>query len=145
MFVPEFAWSLDPKLAGTLPVGDFAVSRLLLTNDVNYPWLVLVPRRPAVVELIDLQANEQTQLLAEVDATARALKAITGCDKLNIAMLGNQVSQFPVHVIARFRDDAAWPLPVWGAVPPLPYQAAERDRLVSSLRQRLDIAPDTGH
>ncbi len=61
-------WSLDPQLAaGTVPVGYLALSRLLLTNDVNYPWLVLAPRRPAVVELIDLEGNEQTQLLAEVD------------------------------------------------------------------------------
>ncbi len=69
------AWSLHRKLAeDTVPVGDLALTRVLLANDANYPWLILVPRRPALIELIDLEENEQVQLLGEVAAAARALK-----------------------------------------------------------------------
>ncbi len=114
-------WSLHPQLvADTVSVGDLPLSRTLLANDANYPWLILVPRRPGLVELIDLEENAQIQLLGEVAAAARALKSITECEKLNIAALGNQVAQLHVHVIARRHSDAAWPKPVWGAAPPPP-------------------------
>src|SRR6202008_4062698 len=113
-------WSLHPQFAqDTVPVGDLPLTRVLLTNDANYPWLILVPRLPGLVELIDMEENAQVQLLGEVAAAARALKAVTECDKLNIAALGNLVSQLHVHVIARRRADAAWPKPVWGVNPPV--------------------------
>ena len=105
-------WSLDPQLArDTLAIGDLALSRLLLMNDANYPWLILVPRRPGLSEIIDL-GPEETQLMTEISQVARALKAVTACDKLNVAALGNLVPQLHVHIIARRTSDAAWPRPV---------------------------------
>jgi diadenosine tetraphosphate (Ap4A) HIT family hydrolase len=135
-------WSLHPQLAqDTVPVGDLALSRVLLANDANFPWLILVPRRPGLVELIDLEENAQIQLLGEIAAAARALKSITECEKLNIAALGNQVPQLHVHVIARRHSDAAWPKPVWGAAAPAAYIPAVRDGLIGALRRALQIAP----
>ena len=134
------SFTLHPQLAqDTVAVGDLALSRVLLANDANYPWLILVPRRPALVELIDLADNEQVQLLGEIAAAARALKAITECEKLNIAALGNQVAQLHVHVIARRHSDAAWPKPVWGAAPPRAYDEPVVRGLLAALRQRLAI------
>ena len=136
----ESTWSLDPQLAAdTVPLGDLALARVLLANDANYPWLILVPRRPGLVELTDLEANEQMQLLAEIDTAARALRAATRCDKLNIAALGNRVAQLHVHVIARFHGDAAWPKPVWGAVPSIAYEPAKREALAAAIRGHLKI------
>jgi diadenosine tetraphosphate (Ap4A) HIT family hydrolase len=136
----ESTWSLHPQLArDTVPVGDLALSRVLLANDANYPWLILVPRHPGLVELIDLEANAQVQLMAEIDAAARALKAAAPCDKLNVAALGNQVAQLHVHVIARRRSDAAWPKPVWGAAPPASYETAAREALIGTLRRGLHL------
>jgi diadenosine tetraphosphate (Ap4A) HIT family hydrolase len=131
-------WSLHPQLAhDTVPVGDLPLARALLTNDANYPWLILVPRLPGLVELIDLEENAQVQLLGEIAATARVLKSITQCDKLNIAALGNQVPQLHVHVIARRHTDAAWPRPVWGVQPPLPYEQAKLRAFREALRRSL--------
>jgi diadenosine tetraphosphate (Ap4A) HIT family hydrolase len=139
------AWSLHPQLAtDTVPVGDLALSRVLLTNDANFPWLILVPRRGGLVELIDLDDAAQVQLLGEVATAARVLKSITECEKLNIAALGNQVSQLHVHVIARRHSDAAWPKPVWGAAPPAAYNPAIRDGLIGALRRGLQIGPVSG-
>jgi diadenosine tetraphosphate (Ap4A) HIT family hydrolase len=136
-------WSLHPQLAqDTVPVGDLALSRVLLANDANFPWAILVPRLPGLVELIDLEENAQIQLLGEIAAAARTLKSITECEKLNIAALGNQVPQLHVHVIARRHSDAAWPKPVWGAAAPAAYIPAVRDGLVGALRRALQIAPD---
>ena len=132
------AWSLHPQLAqDTVPVGDLRLARVLLTKDANYPWLILVPRLPGLVELIDLKENAQVQLLGEIAATARALKSVTQCDKLNIAALGNQVPQLHVHIIARRHSDAAWPKPVWGVRPPLSYEQAKLRAFLESLRQSL--------
>ncbi len=136
--MPDTTFSLHPQLAAdTVPVGDLALSRVLLANDANYPWLILVPRRPGITELIDLNDNDRTQVNAEIDAAARALKAITACDKLNVAALGNVVAQLHIHVIGRRRDDKAWPKPVWGAAAATTYDPATRDALIAALKRAL--------
>jgi len=136
----ESAWTLHPQLAAdTIAVGDLALARLLLANDANYPWLILVPRMAGISELTDLDPNEQVQLLGEIDAAAKALKSVTEYDKLNVAALGNMVAQLHVHVIGRRHSDAAWPKPVWGAAPPAPYNTAVRDGLIRALRRALKL------
>jgi diadenosine tetraphosphate (Ap4A) HIT family hydrolase len=130
--------SLHPQLVlDTVPVGDLPLTRVLLASDANYPWLILVPRLPGLVELIDLEETAQVQLIGEIAAAAHALKTLTACDKLNIATLGNQVPQLHVHVIARRRTDAAWPKPVRGVKPPLAYAEDQQAALLNSLRQQL--------
>ena len=84
-----------------------------------------MPRRPDIVEIIDLGEVEQAQLMTEISRVARALKDVTKCEKLNIAALGNLVPQLHVHVIARRSSDVAWPRPVWGAAPPLAHDPEE--------------------
>jgi diadenosine tetraphosphate (Ap4A) HIT family hydrolase len=136
-------WSLDRQLArDTVPVGDLALSRVLLANDTNYPWLILVPRQTGLTEIIDLTNNDQIRLLGEIAAAARTLKSVTECEKLNIAALGNVVAQLHVHVIARRHNDAAWPKPVWGVAPPLAYEPAVRNELIGVLRRGLQIGSD---
>lgn len=133
-------WELHPQLAcDTIPLGDLSLSRVLISKDANYPWLLLVPRRPNIVEITDLDAAEQAQLMVDIDRVARALKTVTGCDKLNIATLGNVVPQLHVHIIARRTTDKAWPKPVWGQVPLLAYEAAELDTFIAALRPQLGI------
>ncbi len=133
-------WSLHPRLAqDTMCIGDLPLSRLLLSNDANYPWLLLVPRRVGASEIIDLSSAEQARLMTEIALVSRALKAVTACDKLNVAAIGNVVSQLHVHVVARWRDDAAWPKPVWGAAPARAYDPGERERFVAAVRRKLGI------
>jgi diadenosine tetraphosphate (Ap4A) HIT family hydrolase len=135
---PVSSWSLHPQLEGdTCTVGDLALSRLLLANDANYPWLLLVPRCAGASEIIDLSESDQIRLIAEIAAVSRALKAVVPCDKLNVAALGNVVPQLHVHVIARCRSDPAWPKPVWGAAPARDYDPPARERLLAALRREL--------
>jgi diadenosine tetraphosphate (Ap4A) HIT family hydrolase len=131
-------WTLHPQLAAeTAKLGDLPLSRVLLMNDANYPWLILVPRKAGITELIDLDDAEQTQLMREVTQTARTLREVTACHKLNIAALGNMVPQLHVHVIARFRDDPAWPKPVWGVAPAKAYAEDAQQRFMISLREAI--------
>jgi diadenosine tetraphosphate (Ap4A) HIT family hydrolase len=132
------SWTLHPQLGGdTCAVGDLPLSRLLLANDANYPWLLLVPRRWGASEIIDLCEPDQIQLAAEIAGVSRALKAVASCDKLNVAALGNVVPQLHIHVIARQRGDPAWPKPVWGAVAARDYDPPAREELVAALRREL--------
>jgi diadenosine tetraphosphate (Ap4A) HIT family hydrolase len=131
-------WSLHPQLASdATAVGDLPLARTLLMNDANYPWLVLVPRQADIVEIIDLDDDQQMQLMSEITLLARVLRDVTGCHKLNIAAIGNVVPQLHVHIVARRRDDAAWPKPVWGAVPARAYEPQERARLIAAIRREV--------
>jgi diadenosine tetraphosphate (Ap4A) HIT family hydrolase len=136
--MPESAWSLHPQLErDTIDIGDLPLSKVLVIKDANYPWLLLVPRCEGAAEIIDLSEIEQAQLMTEICRVARALKDITKCDKLNVAALGNAVPQLHVHIIARRHGDAAWPRPVWGAVPPLTHDADEVQGFISALRRKI--------
>lgn len=136
-------WSLHPRLAAdTVTVGDFALSRLLLAHDANYPWTILVPRRAGIREIHELSEADQQQLLRESMLLSRALVAAFAPAKLNIAALGNVVPQLHVHHIARYATDPAWPAPVWGQVPAIAYDEAARQARIQTLRERLGKALD---
>ena len=110
------AFELDSRLASdTYDIGTLALSRVLMMNDARFPWLILVPERADMAEIIDLAPQDRTALLDEIAAASEALKKLFNPDKLNIGALGNRVRQLHVHVVARFQSDAAWPGPVWGA------------------------------
>ena len=138
-------WSLHPQLArDAVAIGDLALSRVLVANDANWPWLLLVPRREGVCEIIDLDEAEQAQLITEIAHAGRALKEVTACDKLNVAALGNVVPQLHVHVIARRSGDAGWPKPIWGAAPPIPHEPRELERFIAAIRRKLWVAGAEG-
>ena len=133
-------WALHPQLErDTASLGDLPLSRVLLVNDANYPWLILVPRRPDITEVIDLAETEQAQLMTEIARVARELRDLTACHKLNIAALGNAVPQLHVHIIARFRHDAAWPKPIWGVAPTRRYESKALADFAASLRGKIAL------
>jgi diadenosine tetraphosphate (Ap4A) HIT family hydrolase len=137
----ESGWSLHPRLRDeTVPVCDLALSRLLVMNDADFPWLILVPRRTGVSEIIDLGA-EQSLLMDEVSLVSRALKEVTQCDKLNVAAIGNVVSQLHIHIVARRKDDALWPKPVWGAATGRAWEAVPLGRFVAAINDRVRRPP----
>jgi len=115
-------WHLHPQLADdTHPVAHLDLCELRLMDDANHPWLILVPRVADAVEWIDLDEAAQARLNAEINLSCRALQQAFHPHKLNVAALGNMVSQLHIHVIARFENDIAWPRPVWGTATAKPY------------------------
>lgn len=131
----DAGFELDARLAAdTAVVADWKLCRVLLMDDARFPWLILVPRKPGLVELIDLDGNERLELTRETDRAMRLLRAAAPCDKLNAGALGNIVRQLHMHVVARRVGDAAWPGPVWGAGVPQRYEPAARNALVERLR-----------
>ena len=133
---------LHPRLmADTAVIVDWSLSRVLLMNDKRFPWVVLVPRRPNVVEFFDLDATSRTTLTNEIARAGERLKgwasAHGGADKINVGIIGNMVPQLHVHVVARKRGDAVWPGTVWGAGQAEHYGAAQLMRIVGEIRDAL--------
>jgi diadenosine tetraphosphate (Ap4A) HIT family hydrolase len=125
------SFALHPRLAAdTQLVCDWEFSRVLLMEDARYFWLVLVPRKEAATEITDLSASERAMLMEEA-ARAGAILKQDGAEKLNIGALGNLVPQLHLHVVGRKPGDPAWPGPVWGHSPAVPYEPAEKARRIA--------------
>lgn len=131
-------FTLDPTLsADTTEIRRLGLCRALLMNDATYPWLILVPEREGLRDLHDLDMADHATLMAEITRASNALQTLFNPDKINVAALGNVVEQLHVHIIARLKNDRAWPAPVWGAVPPVPYAPDTLEERVSRLRSEL--------
>lgn len=124
----------DQLRRDTLPVCRMKLSLVQLMNDSQYPWLVLVPTAENLVEIADLSEKQRKQLINEIAQAERVLQHVFNPHKMNVGALGNVVPQLHVHVIGRFREDAAWPAPVWGKAAPKPYDEASMRNIVAKLQ-----------
>jgi len=126
--------TLHPQLEkDCFVLGEFKLCSLLLLNDANYPWFILLPNRENAREIHLLSEIDQQQLMAESVFFSRCLQQVFRPDKLNIAALGNVVPQLHIHHIARFSNDACWPAPVWGAVEAISYQPEQLETIKNRL------------
>lgn len=131
-------FQLDDQLAKDCHlITAWPLSQVLLMDDRRYPWLILVPAKPGLCEPFDLNANDQQQLWREAAVVGDFMKTRFRADKMNIAALGNVVSQLHVHVIARRRNDASFPSPVWGVGQGERYAEQERAALLAWLSEAL--------
>ncbi|WP_422451028.1 MULTISPECIES: HIT domain-containing protein [unclassified Endozoicomonas] len=136
------SFELDPQLArDSVVIGDFPVCRLLLMNDSQYPWFILVPRIQGVEEIYQLDEAAQQQLLFESSYLAEMLQVLFCADKMNVAALGNVVRQLHVHHVVRFTADAAWPAPVWGRHPARPYTDEQLAEVMHKLKTGITDMP----
>ncbi len=131
-------FELHPRLAAdTYPIKDLALSRVLFMNDSRYPWVILVPKRPNIVEIHDLAEADRLQLMTEISAASEALTSLFETDKINVGALGNIVPQLHVHVLSRRQSDAAWPGPVWGVGEAIPHGEEERVQMIRKIAAAL--------
>jgi len=132
------AFELHPRLSqDCFELGSLKLCRLLLMNDSQYPWFVLVPQHEGVREIYELSELDQFELMRESSRLSRAMVRLFNPDKLNIAALGNIVPQLHLHHIARFVTDPAWPAPVWGKLPSQPYLEPRRRAVIEALKGEL--------
>ena len=135
--MPEFQlhqFQLHPQLAkDCLVIKDLELCRLLLMNDKNYPWCILVPMREGKKDLYELTDAEQKQFIAESSRLSSVMMSLFKGKKMNVAALGNMVPQLHIHHIVRNEGDPCWPKPVWGQVPAVPYKAEEAQSLIAKL------------
>ncbi len=136
--MPAASFVLDPRLAAdTLGIADLPLCSARLMRDAQYPWVILVPCKAGLIELTDLTRGDRIRLMDEITQVCDALSAETRCLKLNVAAIGNIVRQLHIHVVARNEGDAAWPGPVWGKHPAVPYAPEAEADLVKRLASHL--------
>ena len=134
------AFSVDPAFeAGSLAVTDWPLCQVRLQDDARFPWLILIPRIPGIVEIEDLAPADRSRFLDEGLRAGEVIRRMGEAlgrpvDKLNLAALGNVTAQLHLHVIGRRRDDPVWPDPVWVRGEARPWAVAERDRMLDVVR-----------
>jgi len=117
---------------------DFPLSKLLLMNDSQYPWFVLVPKVENIQDIYQLEWEQQQQLLNESSLLSELLMPMYQGTKMNVAALGNVCPQLHIHHIVRFENDKVWPKPVWGAHPMKTYSEAELNEVKEKLLPALN-------
>lgn len=133
-------FTIDAKLASdTLNLGSFPLCEVLLMNDSRFPWIILVPKLLNLRDFHEIPTEFRDVLFHEIEEASKAIQKLWKVEKMNVAALGNQVSQLHIHVIGRQRTDEAWPNPVWGYGTPIPYGTSEISSVVHSLKDELAI------
>ena len=108
-------FKLDKRLeSDTILVKELKSFQVRLMNAQEFFWMVLIPNKPNLIELSDLNIIERNYLMNFAIDLGNFIKSSEKYDKVNIGMLGNVVSQLHLHVVLRKIDDTAWPGPVWG-------------------------------
>jgi diadenosine tetraphosphate (Ap4A) HIT family hydrolase len=90
-----------------------------------------------VGEIYELDQDHRRQLCEESTLLVQGLVTSFAADKIDLAALGNIVSQLNVQHIVRDTSDCAWPAPVWGSAPPMPYPPERLAELKTTLHSML--------
>lgn len=134
------SFMLDARLqADCFVITELELSTLMLMDNRNVPWLILVPRKEKAEELTDLSLTEQQILLQEINLVTDIQKKLFNPDKINTAAIGNVVNQLHIHVIGRFKNDPVWPAPVWGNLHDEPYHEGELQQRIQLLKHAIHI------
>ncbi|MCX7099752.1 MAG: HIT domain-containing protein [Methylococcales bacterium] len=129
---------LHPRLAqDCITIGCFDLCRVLLMNDSQFPWFILVPERADINEIYQLSKTDQFALAEESSYLAENLAALYTADKMNIAAIGNLVPQLHIHHVVRYQTDKAWPAPIWGKFAAIPYGPQQLADAVAQMQERL--------
>ncbi len=118
-------------------VGRFELCQLLMMNDSQYPWFILVPQKVGITELYQLEKSERRLLMEESCRLAENVAALYQADKMNVAAIGNLVPQLHIHHVVRYQTDKAWPAPVWGKFDAIPYTEPQIIETISLVKERL--------
>jgi diadenosine tetraphosphate (Ap4A) HIT family hydrolase len=133
----EQLFQLDGRLANdTVRIASWPLCDLMLMNDSQYPWCILVPRVANLSEIFQLSQAQRQQLDIESTFLSKTLMDIFEGEKLNVAALGNVVKQLHIHHVVRYTNDPVWPAPIWGK---LPVKAYSEDGLKACLEKLSDL------
>ncbi len=129
-------FELHPNLQKKDFICDLDFCRVLFEDNRNYPWIFLVPRQENVKNMLDLPTPARLQLMREIERAETAMNRLFKPDQTNVAMIGNMTPQLHVHIICRFKNDAAWPKTVWSEKP-IPYEPDEKQKLIKQIKQEI--------
>lgn len=126
-------FQLHPQLEkDSFLIRETSLCEIRLINNALFPWVILVPKHNEIKEFLDLSPQDQQTLWQDITHISKKMQQHYNPDKLNVAMLGNMVPQLHIHIIARFKEDTAWPNPIWGN-DSKPYTKKEKNNIISKL------------
>lgn len=129
---------LDDRLQNdTVTIFETDLLHYQLMNDCRYPWIILVPKVPAAVELHDLPDSHYENLMSASRQLGINMMSLFRGHKLNVAAIGNIVRQLHLHHVVRQADDFAWPNPIWGQGSPARYADVDLQETLEKLRRSL--------
>ena len=128
--------------ADTVLIKELPLSNLVLMNNANHPWCILIPRVADVTDVYQMDWQDQQQLLNESSMLSEVMMQLFEGKKMNVASLGNMCPQLHIHHIVRFETDVDWPHPVWGRSPCVAYSSDEIDALKAKLHAAIDAIID---
>lgn len=114
-------------------------SLLLLMNNAEIPWFVVVPLGTTAIDIDELNEKHQNQLLKETNALSAFLKRHYCVDKINFASIGNIVKQMHFHLVARIEQDSCWPGVVWGTIAKIKYSKQQAEDLTKLLTKEINF------
>jgi len=132
------SFTLHPRLeADTRFVADLPLCRVQLMTDARFPWLILIPRRTSLRELTDIHPEDRGIAFDDIERASEALRRLYTPTRINVAAIGNIVTQLHIHVVARLTTDAVWPATVWGNGTAELYDDAALAQRIGELRTQL--------
>ena len=133
-------FQLHPRLKqDCITIGRFDLCQLLMMNDSQYPWFILVPEKADIKEIYQLSKLERHALTEESSYLAENLATLYKADKMNIAAIGNLVPQLHIHHVVRYQADKSWPAPIWGKFAAVPYTQQQITDNIDQVKEQLKI------
>jgi len=133
-------FQLHPRLKqDCITIGRFDLCQLLMMNDSQYPWFILVPEKANITEIYQLSKADQHTLTQESSYLSENLAMLYKADKMNIAAIGNLVPQLHLHHVVRYQTDQAWPAPIWGKFAAIPYTPQQMTDNINWVKKQLKI------
>jgi diadenosine tetraphosphate (Ap4A) HIT family hydrolase len=114
-------------------ITDLKLCSIRLIDNANFPWIILIPKRKNISDISELSSKDQMLLMKEIVHCSKLMKKIFKTKKLNVEKIGNIVPQLHIHIIARYKKDSSWPLPVW-VVKGKPYSAKALKEIINKIR-----------
>ncbi len=128
---------IDAKLKeDTIHLGFISGQSLLLMNNSLVPWFIVLPNTREI-ELYKLSTDERGKLEKNIDILSGFILNNFNVEKLNVATIGNVVSQLHIHIVGRHKNDFCWPGVVWGKSDRIPYKESELMNISNLLVQKL--------
>ncbi|VAW94223.1 hypothetical protein MNBD_GAMMA23-2209 [hydrothermal vent metagenome] len=112
-------------------------SILLLMNNADIPWFVIVPMGVTAIDIDELDEKYQQEILKEVNALSSFFKKHYSVDKINFASIGNIVKQMHFHLVVRTEQDSCWPSVVWGVTAKTKYTQQQVEDLTKLLAEEI--------
>jgi Diadenosine tetraphosphate (Ap4A) hydrolase and other HIT family hydrolases len=132
------SFSVDLRLLDTsYLVCDMPLSQIRLSKNALVPCVLIIPKTDKI-EWFELDETMQIALNRQINSISGFLKHL-GADKINVAMIGNVVSQMHIHVVARNIDDYCWPEVIWGKEAFLSYDEEQKEALIAQLQSFLNL------